>query len=278
MQGSRTTLSTVGLLLLLQIPTLFAATPVSQDIALAYIGPPDSHALLGLQQGLAEANIQGRFLGQRYTLTTLSTEIQAVPKVTLAIYTAGDNDTLRSLSKRYPKTPIFNLALDDDALRAACLPNVMHVLPSARMKVDAINQWHKLHPDSQAQALAWHADFEKYSGVQLNSRFRKTQGQAMDDLAWAGWAAIKMTADSVARDQARRQGQILRYLRKDLAFDGQKGIDMNFRYDGQLRQVILLVENGKILGEAPVRGVVDPQDLDSLGVPDNCNRTPAKPH
>jgi hypothetical protein len=41
------------------------------------------------------------------------------------------------------------------------------------------------------------------------------------------------------------------------------GTDMNFRPTGQLRQPLLLVEDGKIAGEAPVRGVAD--DLDSLG-------------
>jgi len=41
---------------------------------------------------------------------------------------------------------------------------------------------------------------------------------------------------------------------------------MSFRDTGQLRQTLLLVENGEIVAEAPVRGVVDPDDLDSLGL------------
>ena len=42
---------------------------------------------------------------------------------------------------------------------------------------------------------------------------------------------------------------------------------MSFRVTGQLRQPLLLVENGKLLNEeAPVRGVVDPDDYDSLGI------------
>ena len=40
---------------------------------------------------------------------------------------------------------------------------------------------------------------------------------------------------------------------------------MNFRVNGQLRQLIILVENDKIVAEAPIRGVAKPPTLDSLG-------------
>ena len=46
---------------------------------------------------------------------------------------------------------------------------------------------------------------------------------------------------------------------------------MNFRKNGQLRQLILLVENDKIITEAPVRGVAKPPTLDSLGILDCKN-------
>ena len=42
---------------------------------------------------------------------------------------------------------------------------------------------------------------------------------------------------------------------------------MSFRETGQLRQPLLLVDGDRIVGEAPVRGVVDTTYLDSLGVP-----------
>ena len=59
---------------------------------------------------------------------------------------------------------------------------------------------------------------------------------------------------------------MLTYLTTTLTFDGQKGSNMNFRETGQLRQPILLVENDKIVAEAPVRGVAKPPTLDSLGI------------
>ena len=93
----------------------------------------------------------------------------------------------------------------------------------------------------------------------------------MDDNSWAGWAAVKMTSDAVARTKISGPQEMLLYLKTKLTFDGQKGIDMNFRETGQLRQPILLVENGKILAEAPVRGIAKPPTLDSLGIL-NCQK------
>ncbi|MGH8488738.1 MAG: ABC transporter substrate-binding protein, partial [Gammaproteobacteria bacterium] len=76
---------------------------------------------------------------------------------------------------------------------------------------------------------------------------------------------VKLFSDSVARLGAVYPEKLLDYIRTRLAFDGQKGIDMNFRPNGQLRQPLFLVEGGRIAGEAPVKGVVDIEDLDSLG-------------
>ncbi|MDQ3775994.1 MAG: hypothetical protein M3461_17375 [Pseudomonadota bacterium] len=87
----------------------------------------------------------------------------------------------------------------------------------------------------------------------------------MDDRAWAGWAAVKMVADSVARLGRAEATPLLDYLKTALAFDGQKGVTMSFRKNGQLRQMLLIVEGPRIVGEAPVKGVVDPTHLDSLG-------------
>ncbi|MCY4281483.1 MAG: hypothetical protein OXE03_00980, partial [Gammaproteobacteria bacterium] len=60
---------------------------------------------------------------------------------------------------------------------------------------------------------------------------------------------------------------MLEFLKGDLGFDGQKGLGLDFRNTGQLRQLLLISDaDGKLLGEAPVRGVVEPDDMDSLGL------------
>lgn len=250
---------TMTLLLLITLIRTAVATPI--EVQLHYVGAREDAAFLGVTQGLEEANLQGRFLGQRYVLD-IERAASARPAAILAAIEEG---ALIALAGRHPGIPVFNLSSESDALRAKCLANLLHVIPSREMKRDALAQWRKLHPDSKAQAQAWHPEFKKYSAEQLSKRFFKARGQAMDDGAWAGWAAVKLLSDSVARLGAAEPAKLLGYIRTQLAFDGQKGIDMNFRPNGQLRQPLLLVEGGKIAGEAPVKGVVDIEDLDSLG-------------
>ncbi len=237
------------------------------QVHLSYIGSTTSPAFLGVSQGLTEANLMGRFLGQNYILherqATETTQARD-PNIS-AILAAVDAETLKQLSALYPNVPILNLTLEDDALRALCLPNVLHIIPSLAMRQDAVAQWRKLHPESKVAAQAWHPEFEKYAAKQLNRRYSKAHGRPMDDPAWAGWAAVKILSDSIARTQNAEPAQLLEYMKTQLSFDGQKGVAMKFRATGQLSQTLLLVENGRIVGEAPVKEVVDPLDLDSLG-------------
>jgi hypothetical protein len=88
----------------------------------------------------------------------------------------------------------------------------------------------------------------------------------MTDTAWAGWASVKLLSDTIARKQFTDTDNLLKFFKTELAFDGQKGISLNFRDTGQLRQPLLLIENGKIAGEAPVRGIANTTNLDSLGL------------
>jgi hypothetical protein len=243
---------------------LGANTAPALEVELAYIGDPADAVYSGVSQGLEEANLQGQFLGQRYRLTSFAPgERNRAPSSQAAVLLAALEDS------ELVELAVFDLASGSDALRARCLPNLLHVLPSIRMKADALAQWGRLHPDSRAQVQAWHPDFTKYAAEQLNLRYRKAQGRDMDDRAWAGWAAVKMVADSVARLGTAEATPLLDYLKTDLAFDGQKGVTMSFRKNGQLRQMLLIVEGPRIVGEAPVKGVVEPTDLESLG-PVDC--------
>ena len=241
----------------------FAAT----EIKLLYIGSENDAAYLGARQGLTEANLQGQFLGQRYVIDVRAPD--ALPADALsgvvAVLSTLEADRLPGLAASATGVPVFNLRATEDSLRVACISNVLHVIPSAEMLRDAVAQWQKVNPGAQVSASAWHGDFMKYAGRDLNKRFRAASGQAMDDSSWAGWAAVKMTSDTIARLNDANPAAVLQFLRHDLRFDGQKGAEMSFRDSGQLRQPLLLVDNGKILGEAPVRGVADADDLDSLG-------------
>lgn len=237
------------------------------EIRLFYIGSESDAAYLGARQGLDEANLQGQFLGQTYLMDVGVLEELPTAAFTgvSAVFAAVDKDTLLGLAASTSGVPVFNLQATEDLLRAACLPNVLHIIPSDAMARDAVAQWQKANPGAQVTATAWHGDFMKYAGRDLNKRFLAASGRTMDDHSWAGWAAVKMTSDTIARLNSASPAELLDFLRRELKFDGQKGAEMSFRSSGQLRQPLLLVENGKIAGEAPVRGIADVDDLDSLG-------------
>jgi hypothetical protein len=240
------------------------------DVRLHYVGPTEGSVWFGMQQGLDEANLQGEFLGQKYTLEPIAlADLEQLQSVT-AILMATDAEQVMEVAQlaQFAHVPVINVVSDDDALRSACLHNLLSISASNKMKQDALAQWHVKHGDSKAVAQGWHKDFRKFAASQLNIRYTKAHGIAMDDDAWAGWASVKLLSDTVARIQTADADAMLTYLRNDIAFDGQKGDGSTFRDTGQLRQLVLLVDNDKIVAEAPLRGVKG--GLDSLGLA-SCN-------
>lgn len=232
---------------------------------IAFIGPVDGDAHAGAAQGINEANAQGKFLGLVYELVQINDADAALASQVSALVADSDVTALPALVAAAHGVPVMNVRAEDDALRTQCIANLFHTIPSQAMRVDALAQWRKKQPDSHAAARAWDASAEMYAGSQLNKRYSDGAGRAMNDHAWAAWAAVKLLSDTVARLRSAEPTALLGALRKDLAFDGQKGVDMSFRDNGQLRQPLLLVEDGRIVGEAPVRGVAANGDLDSLG-------------
>jgi hypothetical protein len=242
---------------------------VAEEVRLVYVGATDGSVWRGVTQGLQEAQLLGGFTGYSYSMQQMTPEALGSAGTILppaAVVAATDAETLLRLAANFAaaSVAVVNLTADDEALRQACRPNLFHILPSTRMQADAVAQWQKKHPAATVQARAWHHDFTKFAARELNNRFRKAHGVPMDDAAWAGWAALKILSETVARTQTTEPGRILAYLRHELEFDGQKGVPHTFRDTGQLRQPLLLVEEGKLRGEAPVPGVAD--SLDSLGL------------
>lgn len=236
------------------------------SVRLAFVGAEENSALRGVTQGLEEANLQGSFLGQKYSLDVLEPATMAAADFStyMAVLAAADRETLMRLAGLAAGRTVFNLTDPDDAMRETCLPNLLHIVPSAQMRRKAIAQWRTVHTHDDVAAAAWHPEFVKFAGRDLNKRFQKSFNVPMDEFSWAGWAAVKMAADSIAREGISNAGDLLVYLRTRLSFDGQKGVDMDFRETGQLRQPLLIIEAGRLVGEAPVRGVAEPDDLDSL--------------
>ncbi|MFK8068477.1 MAG: ABC transporter substrate-binding protein [Gammaproteobacteria bacterium] len=246
------------------ISNVFAADKL--EVSLAFWGDVSSMASLGVVQGIDEANLQGEFLGQSYRIKNHDVANLAHVSNVAAIFAVADEAVLRKLAKLNPDTPIFNLSDENNSLRENCIANLFHTIPSQKMRDDAVAQWIQKNPDSKASAAGWHKDFKKYAASQVNKRFSDLHEKAMDDSGYAGWIAMKAVADAVVRTSSTDGVKLMTFLKNDLVIDGAKGLKMNFRSTGQLRQMLLLVDKGDIVGEAPVRGVVDTTDLETLGI------------
>lgn len=240
---------------------LLATSAPAAEFQLAYLGPEASKALQGLRLGIDESNIQGEFLGVKLSLTV--SQDGGVPGNAVAVF-ADRPGGIPELAAASSGKAVFNLSDDADALRSACLGNALHIVPSSRMKADAVAQWKSRNPGGRPSAAAWHSSAVKFAARDLNNRYRKRFGEAMDPLAWAGWFAARAVGDTLMREPGADAGALLRILKEADGLDGQKGDPHSFRASGQLRQPLVLVgEGGELLGEAPVRGAQG--GLDSLG-------------
>jgi len=240
----------------------------AQEVKIAYVGPPmrDTSSGNGAQLGLKEAQLQGEFLGLKYSLTPAELSDLAVLRGADAILVAGTPGRVLAVVEavREQGVPVFNIAATQDTLRTACAPNLLHTIPSDAMLAAAVAQWKKNSDAGSVRAKAWHPDFVKFAARDLNKRFQEVWGSDMDDESWAAWAAVRIIADAAANLPEATVAERLAYMRTEMEFDGQKGDYMTFRDTGQLRQLLLVVVNGDLAGEAPVRGVAASDDLDSL--------------
>lgn len=118
-------------------------------------------------------------------------------------------------------------------------------------------------------ALAWHPQWERYGGPQLNRRFTKLAQRPMTGQDWAAWVGIKALVTAWVADPKATPAQVGARLRSgQLQVDGFKGQSLSFRaWDGQLRQPVLLGHADGVTATAPMDGVLHPVDtLDTLGV------------
>ena len=170
---------------------LALASASAEEITIVFAGAAETPAHRGALQGLAEANVQGEFLGIRYRL--VADEIDTVTDP-VAIIAAVDPTRLVQIVERHTTLPVLNVTARETSLREDCRNNLFHIAPSTAMIEDAQYQWQQRSPGSPATARAWHQTFRKYAAAQLNLRFRDRFASAMDDDAWAGWAAMKLLA------------------------------------------------------------------------------------
>ncbi len=128
--------------------------------------------------------------------------------------------------------------------------------------------------------LAWHPQWERNGGPQVNRRFMRVAGRPMTGHDWAAWVAVKAVA-AVANGHAKAPpAEQARQLRAGvLGVDGAKGPRLSFRaWDGQLRQPVFLSHVDGVVGTAPLDGVLHPTEvLDTLGVDEKESACKARP-
>lgn len=252
----------------ISLALLLTAALGAEEVKIAYVGPPmqsDSSGK-GATLGLKEAQLQGAFLGVEYSLTPAELSDLAVLRGADAILVAGTPGRVLAVVEAVSEqgVPVFNIAATQDALRQTCAPNLLHTIPSDAMLAAAVAQWKQSSAGGSVSAQAWHPDFVKFAARDLNNRYLEAAGSNMDDESWAAWAAVRIIADAAVNVPEGTVADRLDYMRSEMEFDGQKGDYMTFRDTGQLRQLLLVVVDGELAGEAPVRGVAASDDLDSL--------------
>jgi ABC transporter substrate binding protein (PQQ-dependent alcohol dehydrogenase system) len=121
--------------------------------------------------------------------------------------------------------------------------------------------------DAGLVALAWHAQFERFGAPQVSRRFAKAYKRPMTAHDWASWIAGKVLVGAAT---AVPKGPNAAWAKAiaEAPVDGSKGTQMSFRkWDGQLRQTMLLTDGQGVIAQAPIEGLLHPTNvLDTLGV------------
>ena len=230
------------------------------ELELIYFGHNDDAALLGIGHGLDEsAERAGAWSFNLRVVGTDHFRPFRSPKP-IAILAAADAESLRILAQLNPEVAVFNLIEDFDDLRAICMPNLFHMLPSARMRADAL-ALSSLVDDGEA--LAWHDSLEDPQAAAFVERFRKARKTYVSEQTYSGWLAAQFLADALAVG-AEDGSELLEYLRSGASTDDFKGVRNGFRETGQLSQAILIVQDDKVIEQLPRRGSA-PASLDDFG-------------
>jgi ABC-type branched-subunit amino acid transport system substrate-binding protein len=121
-------------------------------------------------------------------------------------------------------------------------------------------------------ALGWHHELERFSGRELNARFRRRFNAPLGDVSWAAWAALKLLGESVVRGGVADGAALVPFLESAPSFDGHKGEALTFRkWDHQLRQPLYIAgprkreEISERRGPFAVLADVGESNLDALG-------------
>jgi len=115
---------------------------------------------------------------------------------------------------------------------------------------------------------AWHHTHEQWGAIQLQKRFREQSGRWMSEEDYAAWLAVRAIGEAATRRKSMEFDQVKAFMLGDeFALAGFKGVPLSFRrWDGQLRQPVLLASDRALVAVAPIEGFLHPKnELDTLG-------------
>ena len=139
----------------LDINISYLQLTVDQGAVLSNIMPkPEDSGEQGAALAIKDSNTTGRFLKQKYNLTSSVTDqsdelLQAAKQqyadgIRFFVVNAPSSELKALSSELGSEALIFNAGSADDTLRSTqCLSNVLHTLPSRAMLTDALAQWLK---------------------------------------------------------------------------------------------------------------------------------------
>lgn len=117
-------------------------------------------------------------------------------------------------------------------------------------------------------AAAWHRTHEAWGALQLQNRFRDQAGRWMTEEDYGAWLAMRAIGESATRAKSVDFDKVKTFmLGEEFALAGFKGVPLSFRrWNGQLRQPVLLAWSRSLVAVAPVEGFIHPKnELDTLG-------------
>ena len=116
---------------------------------------------------------------------------------------------------------------------------------------------------------SWHFAHEQWGGNQMQSRFLKDSKRLMTNIDFNSWLGVRVFGEAITRSKSLDPRKILAQI-MDEKFNvaAYKGKPVSFRkWNGQLRQPILLVTPRALVSVSPQNGFIHPRtELDTLGI------------
>ena len=116
---------------------------------------------------------------------------------------------------------------------------------------------------------SWHFAHEQWGGNQMQSRFLKDSKRLMTDIDFNSWLGVRAIGEAITRSKSLDPKVVLdKIMDEKFNLAAYKGKPVSFRkWNGQLRQPILLVTPRALVSVSPQIGFVHPKtELDTLGI------------